>query len=252
MVPPAPIYRELKNLAGEINPDIQTPRSFHTVAGLDLGFMGWGRPVRLTSELYYKALRDLIPYQIENVRIRYLSDQISNGYAYGADLKVNGEFVSGTQSWASISLMNTREDIVGDGHGYIPRPSDQHFKFSFFFQDYLPGIPEFQMNLSGHYITGAPFGMPRTERWQQVARMDAYKRIDVGLTRSLVVNGQNLTKFKFLDELKSCNVGVEVFNMLDFDNTSSYFFVADFDNVYRAVPNRLTGMMFNVKLNVGF
>lgn len=247
-----PFYRELKNLAGEINPDIQTPRSFHTVAGLDFGFMGWGRPFRLTSELYYKALRDLIPYQIENVRIRYLSDQISNGYAYGADLKVNGEFVSGTQSWASISLMNTREDIVGDGHGYIPRPSDQHFKFSFFFQDYLPGIPEFQMNLSGHYITGAPFGMPRTERWQQVARMDAYKRIDVGLTRSLVVNGQNLTKFKFLDELKSCNVGVEVFNMLDFDNTSSYFFVADFDNVYRAVPNRLTGMIFNVKLNVGF
>lgn len=247
-----PFYRELKNLSGEINPDIQTPRSFHTVAGLDFGFMGWGRPFRLTSELYYKALRNLIPYQIENVRIRYLSNLTSDGYAMGADLKINGEFVSGTQSWASISLMDTREDIVGDGKGYIPRPSDQRFKFSFFFQDYLPGIPEFQMNLSGHYITGTPFGMPRTERWQQTARMQAYKRIDVGVTRSLVVNGENLTKWKLFDGLKTCSIGVEVFNMLDFDNTSSYFFVADFDNVYRAVPNRLTGRMFNVKLTAGF
>ena len=141
-------YREIKDLYGNINSDIQTPKSIQAVAGVDYSFVSWDRPFRMTFETYYKALKNLIPYQIENVRIRYLSNEVSNGYAVGADFKVNGEFVSGTQSWVSMSLMKTAEDIVGDRNpyglpiGYIPRPNDQRFKFSAYFQDYLPGLPE--------------------------------------------------------------------------------------------------------------
>ncbi|MFA9390852.1 MAG: carboxypeptidase-like regulatory domain-containing protein [Prolixibacteraceae bacterium] len=251
-------YRELKDLYGNINPDIQTPRSFQMVAGIDYSFIGWDRPFRLTTEAYYKNLKDLIPYQIENVRIRYLSNQISNGYAYGLDFKVNGEFVSGTQSWISMSLMKTAEDIEGDygrdnypAH-YIPRPSDQRFKFSMYFQDYLPGLPAYQMHLTGHFITGAPFGMPRSERHTQTARMPAYKRVDIGFMRAMVSNGKNLTDWKFFDRFSDFDVSLEIFNMIDIQNVSSYIFIPDFDNIYHPIPNHLTGRTFNLKVSAAF
>ncbi|MBN1924377.1 MAG: TonB-dependent receptor [Prolixibacteraceae bacterium] len=247
-----PFYREIKDLYGNINPDIQTPRSVHIVAGADYSFKSWGRPFRLTADAYYKFLKDLIPYQYENVRIRYLSNEISDGYAYGIDLKLNGEFVSGTQSWMSVSLMDTKEDIAGDDYGYIPRPSDQRFKFSMFFQDYLPGLPAYQMHLTGHFITGMPFGMPRTPRYTHIGRIESYKRVDIGFMRSLVSNGKNLTNWAFLDKFKECSVSIEVFNILDTQNVSSYTFIADYENNYHAVPNRLTGRLFNLKISAGF
>jgi hypothetical protein len=247
-----PFYRELKDLSGHINPTIQTPRSIQAVAGFDYSFVGWDRPFKLTAETYYKSLKDLIPYQYENVRVRYLSDQISNGFAYGLDLKVNGEFVSGTQSWISASLMNTMEDVVGDDYGYIRRPNDQRFKFSMFFQDYLPGLPAYQMHLAGHFITGVPYGMPHTPRKMQDSTMDPYKRIDIGFIRLLVSNGKNLSGWKFLDKFKECSVGVEIFNILDFKNVSSHMFIADYENIYHGVPDRLTGRMFNLKISAGF
>lgn len=247
-----PFYRELKNLYGKVNPDIQTPRSFHTVAGIDYSFMGWERPFRLTFETYYKRLKNLIPYQIENVRLRYLSDQISDGHSYGADLKINGEFVSGTQSWVSLSLMKTVEDIEGDGHGYLPRPSDQRFKFSLYFQDYLPGLPEYQMHMTGHYITGAPYGTPRSERYKHTNRMRPYRRVDIGFMRSIVTNGKNLTKLAFFNRFESFDVSLNVFNLLDFDNISSYIFIPDYSSRYYAVPNYLTGITFDLKLSAKF
>jgi hypothetical protein len=247
-----PFYREIKNLYGVVNPDVQTPRSIHAVAGIDYSFTGWGRPFRLTAETYYKFLKDLIPYQIENVRVRYLADEISNGYACGLDLKINGEFVSGTQSWVSMSLMKTEEDLEDDGHGYIPRPTDQRFKFSMYFQDYLPGLPAYQMHLTGHFITGAPFGMPKSERYTQTSRIESYRRVDIGFVRSFVSNGKNLTKIDFFDKFKECDLSLEVFNMMDLDNISSYFFVADYDNNYYAIPNYLTGITFNLKLSATF
>lgn len=253
-----PFYREIKDLYGNINPKIQTPRSVQLVGGIDYSFISWERPFRLTFETYYKWLRDLIPYQIENVRLRYLSNEISNGYAYGADLKINGEFVSGTQSWMSVSLMKTEEDLVGDigpdGYSakYIPRPTDQRFKFSLYFQDYLPGLPAYQMHLTGHLITGAPFGMPRTERHTQIARMEPYRRVDIGFTRSLVSNGKNLTNKIFFDRFKSADISLELFNIMDLKNISSYFFVADIDNNYHAIPNYLTGITFNLKVSASF
>jgi hypothetical protein len=228
------------------------------VGGLDYSFVSWERPFRLTFESYYKWLRDLIPYQIENVRVRYLSNEISNGYAYGADVKVHGEFVSGTQSWISMSLMKTEEDLVGDigldGYSakYIPRPTDQRFKFSMYFQDYLPGLPAYQMHLTGHLITGAPFGMPRSPRFAQTARIEAYRRVDIGFTRSLVSNGKNLTNSDFFDRFKSADISLEIFNLMDIQNVSSYFFVADIYNRYHAIPNYLTGITFNLKLSASF
>jgi hypothetical protein len=247
-----PFYRELKDLSGHINPNIQTPKSIQAVAGVDFSFVGWDRPFKMTTEAYYKSLKDLIPFQYENVRIRYLSDQISNGYAYGLDVKVNGEFVSGTQSWVSASLMKTMEDIVGDGHGYIPRPNDQRFKFSMFFQDYMPGLPAYQMHLTGHFITGIPYGMPRSPRWTQEARIKAYKRVDIGFLRLLVSNGKNLTGWKYLDKFKECSVGIEIYNILGFQNISSYTFIADYENIYHSVEDRLTGRMLNLKISAGF
>jgi hypothetical protein len=247
-----PFYRELKNLYGKINPNIQTPRSIQAVAGVDFSFIGWDRPFKMTTEAYYKSMKDLIPYQYENVRVRYLSDQISNGFAYGLDVKVNGEFVSGTQSWVSASLMKTMEDIVGDGHGYIPRPNDQRFKFSMFFQDYMPGLPAYQMHLTGHFITGVPYGMPRTPRYLQTSKIRAYKRVDIGFIRLLVSEGKNLTGWKFLDKFTECSVGLEIFNILDLQNISSYTFIADYENIYHGVEDRLTGRMLNLKFSAGF
>ncbi|MGF7139781.1 TonB-dependent receptor [Roseimarinus sediminis] len=274
-------YREIKDMDGHVNYDIQTPRSFQTVAGVDYSFMGWDRPFSLSFETYYKALRNLIPYQVENVRIRYLSDEISNGYAYGADLKINGEFVSGTQSWISMSLMKTEEDIEGDFYfadfnsegerifhgitendevvvtrkiepGYIPRPTDQRFKFSMYFQDYLPGLPAYQLHLIGHFITGAPYGMPRSERHTQIARIESYKRVDIGLTRSLVSKGKNLTAWTFLNQFRELDLSFEIFNLMDLDNVSSYFFVSDIYGNNHSIPNRLTGITFNLKLAAEF
>jgi len=248
-----PFYRELKDLYGNVNPVIQTPYSIQAVAGVDLTIVSWDRPFRFTAETYYKSLKDLIPYQYENVRIRYLSDKISKGYAYGLDLKINGEFVSGTQSWISASLMDTKEDIEGDGdHGYIPRPSDQRFKFSMFFQDYLPGLPAYQMHLTGHFITGVPFGLPRSERWTQTARIPPYRRIDIGFIRLLVSDGKNLTGWHSLDKFKDCSVSVELLNLIDIDNVSSYTFIADYEGIYHGIPDRLTGMMLNLKLSASF
>jgi len=251
-------YRELKNLYGEVADSIQTPHSLQVVAGVDYSFIAWERPFKLTAESYYKSLKNLIPYQYENVRIRYLSDQISDGFAYGLDVKVNGEFVSGTQSWVSASLMKTMEDIDGDvdseGNqvGYIRRPNDQRFKFSMFFQDYLPGLPYYQMNLTGHFITGVPFGMPRSPRYLQKNQVPAYRRVDIGFLRLLVSNGDNLTSWRFLDRFKECSVGIEVYNLLDIRNVSSYSFIADFQNIYYAVENRLTGRMLNFTVSASF
>lgn len=251
-------FRELKTLSGDINFDIQTPKSVQTVLGVDYSFRGWDRPFRLTAEAYYKDMSDLIPYQVENVRVRYLADQISDGYAYGFDFKVNGEFVSGTQSWVSLSLLKTMEDIAGDHDsagnpaGYIRRPNDQNFKFSMYFQDYLPGMPHYQMHLTGHYISGAPFGMPNRPRAEHVFKMEAYKRVDIGFMRLLASNGENMTGLQFFDRFRDASVSLEVFNVMDIQNEASYYWITDIQNNIYPMPNSLTGITFNLKVAATF
>jgi hypothetical protein len=182
----SPFFKELMNTDGSINGKAKAQRSYQVVAGADYIFTAWDRPFRLSTEAYYKYMNRLIPYQIDNVRIRYIAEQEAAGYATGIDMKINGEFVSGVQSWASLSFMSTKEDIKGDGHGFIPRPTDQWMNFSLFFQDYLPGNPSYKMQLSGFYGAGLPTGPSNSERYMHVFRMPPYRRIDLGFSKVII------------------------------------------------------------------
>jgi len=244
-------YKELKNSDGTINYDSKAQRSFQVVGGTDLLFTAWNRPFRFTSEAYYKNMTHLVPYQIDNVRIRYLAEQEAVGYATGLDMKINGEFVSGLQSWASLSFLQTKEDIKGDGHGYIPRPTDQLVNFSLFFQDYLPGNPSYRMQLSGFYGSRLPTGPPNSERYQDTFRMPSYRRIDVGFTK-VFISPARASENKFFRNITDMWLSLEVFNMLDINNTISYFWVSSIYGDQYAVPNYLTGRKINLRLTVKF
>ena len=247
----SPFFKELKNSNGSINYNSKAQKSFQLVAGSDLIFTAWDRPFRFTTEAYYKNMTHLVPYQIDNVRIRYLGEQEAVGYATGLDMKINGEFVSGLQSWASLSFLQTEEDIKGDGHGYIPRPTDQTLNFSLFFQDYLPGNPTYRMQLSAFYGSRLPTGPPNGERYQDVYRMPAYRRIDVGFSK-VFISAANPVQGKVLRNITDLWLSLEVFNMLDINNTISYFWVSSIYGDQFAVPNYLTGRKFNLRLTVKF
>ena len=257
----SPFYRELRTLDGKLNRDIEAQKSTHFVLGSDYLFYSWGRPFKLISEIYYKDLKNLIPYKVENVRIQYLAENNSNGYATGIDLKINGEFVPGVESWASLSVMKTEEDIVDDFYidengntiypGFIPRPTDQRVNFSMFFQDYLPGNPNYKMHLNMVYGTGLSFGPPKGKKYQDVLRIPDYRRVDIGF--SAVIKAEDKKgKFKFLNKLNSMWISAEIFNLLDIDNTVSYLWVADVSGRQYAVPNYLTSRQINFKLIVSF
>ena len=258
----SPFYRELRNMDGELNPDIESQKSTHFVLGSDYLFYAWGRPFKLVSEVYYKDLDNLIPYKVENVRIQYLAENNSHGYATGIDMKINGEFVSGVESWASVSVMQTKEDIEGDFYideetgetiypGFIPRPTDQRVNFSMFFQDYLPGNPNYKMHLSMMYGTGLPFGPPNAEKFNDILRMPDYRRVDIGFSAVIKAEDKK-SKIGFLNNLNNMWISAEVFNLLDIDNTVSYLWVADVRGRQYAVPNYLTPRQLNFKLIVSF
>ena len=257
----SPFYRELRDLEGNLNYDIEAQKSTHFVLGSDYLFYSWGRPFKLVSEVYYKDLQNLIPYKVENVRIKYLAENNSNGFATGIDLKINGEFVPGVESWASLSIMKTMEDIEGDFYvddqtgetiypGFIPRPTDQRVNFSMFFQDYLPGNPNYKMHLSMIYGTGLPFGPPKAEKYQDVLKMPDYRRVDIGFSAVLKAEDKK-SRIPFLNKLNNMWISAEVFNLLDIDNTVSYLWVADVSGRQYAVPNYLTPRQINFKLIIG-
>ncbi len=247
----SPFFKELMFTDGSINYNTRAQRSYQVVAGADLLFSAWDRPFRFTSEAYYKYMDRLIPYEVDNVRIQYLPDTEAIGYATGADMKVIGEFVSGVQSWASLSFLSTRENIFMDGHGYIPRPSDQWVNFSLFFQDYLPGNPTYKMQLSGFYGAGLPTGPPDGERFQDVFRMPSYRRIDLGFSKVFIsqANPVNRQIFRHITDLW---LSLEVFNLLNINNTISYYWVSSIYGDQFAVPNYLTGRKINLKLTIKF
>lgn len=255
-----PFYKELRDKAGNIHTTVRPQQSFHLVAATDYEFRMWGRPFKIVAEAYYKHLTQLIPYDIDNVRIRYYGDNIAKGYATGIDLKINGEFVKGTDSWLSIGLMRTREDIINDSYkrdtvtvypGYIPRPSDQLLNVGLFFQDYFPGNPAYKMNLNLHFATGLPFGPPDSDRYLATARMPAYRRVDIGFSR--LINAENkVENIGFLSNFQSIWIGFEIFNLMDTKNTISYTWVTDIRSRQYAVPNLLTGRRYNVKLTATF
>jgi len=244
-------FKELINRQGEIDRTNKSQRSFQVLFGTDYLFTAWDRPFRFTSEAYFKHMTRLIPYQVDNVRIRYLPGQQAEGYATGLDMKINGEFVSGVQSWASLSLMKTEENIIGDGHGYIPRPTDQRFNFSLFFQDYLPGNPTWKMHLAAFYGSRLPTGPPRSERWQDTFRMPPYRRVDMGLSKVLI-SENTIVSSRLLKPVKDLSVSLEIFNLLNINNTVSYFWVASNWGDMFAVPNYLTSRKINFKISVSF
>ena len=229
--------------------------------GADYLFYSWGRPFKWITEVYYKNLENLIPYKVDNVRIQYLANDLSNGYARGIDMKINGEFVSGVESWVSLSVMKTEEDIVGDfitntdgsttEAGFIPRPTDQRVNFSMFFQDYIPGNPNYKMHLNLVYGTGLSFGPPKAEKYQDILRIPDYRRVDIGFS-AVLKSEEKKSRLKWLNAFKSIWLSAEVFNLLDINNTVSYLWVADITGRQYAVPNYLTSRQLNAKLILTF
>jgi len=276
-----PFYRELRDFYGNINFDIKAQKSVHFVAGSDWNLKIWNRPFKFVTEVYYKFLDDLIPYEVDNVRIRYYADQRAKGYATGIDMKINGEFVKGIESWASLGFMKTEEDIyddfyyqyyneagekIGTGQvenpeaaenvyvepGYIPRPTDQRFTFSMFFQDYLPMNPSYKMHLAFYYGSSLPFGPPKSERYQQTLRMPPYRRVDIGFSKQIISENSRFEDKNPLHYLKSLWLSLEVFNLLQVNNTISYIWVTDVSGTQYAVPNYLTPRQLNIKLIAQF
>lgn len=279
----APFYREIRSLDGTLYPTTPSQKSIHFVLGNDFTFLAMGREFKLTSEVYYKALEELIPYKIDNLRIRYLPEYRSSGYSTGIDFRLFGEFVPGTESWASLSFLKTEENLQGDFYynrynqygekiipgytydqvavdsvriepGFIPRPADQRVSFSLFFQDYLPKSPTFKMSLFLAFGTGLPFGPPGEDRYKDIFRAPPYRRVDISFSKQLV--GEDVVKkpkSKVLNGLESMWIGLEIFNLLQVSNVASYTWVTDVSNARKyAVPNYLTMRQLNLRLNVRF
>lgn len=277
----APFYRELRNFEGELNENIKSQKSIQLVGAVDYNFKAWDRPFKWTTEVYYKHMTNVIPYEIDNVRIRYYAENNANAYATGLDMKVNGEFVKGVESWATIGFMKTEEDILDDYYvdyfnsdgekiiagytfnsvpvdsvrhepGYIPRPTDHRFNFSLFFQDYLPKNPTLKANLTFHYATGLPFGPPSNERYKDTLRIPAYLRVDIGFSKMLKSEKRVLSEKNPFRHFKSIWLSAEVFNLLQRNNTISYLWVTDVSNQQYAVPNYLTSRQLNIRLQFNF
>lgn len=244
-----PSFREMTDLNGNIVNNLKAQTSVQVLAGSDLYFNAWGRPFKFVVEAYYKYLKDLIPYEIDNLKIRYYGTNDAHGYAAGIDFRINGEFVKGAESWVSLSIMQTEEFFEGE---WIPRPTDQRINLSIFFQDYIPKFPTWKVALTLFYGTGLPVGPPDSPRSSHTLRIPAYKRVDIGISKQLI--GQN-TKFKSKNPLRAFRsmwLSLEIFNLLQFSNTISYLWITDINNQQYAVPNYLTPRQFNLKLLTTF
>lgn len=278
-----PFFRELRNLQGEINDSIRlkAQKSVQFVAGSDWNFISWGRPFKFVTEVYYKYLTDLVPYQVDNVRLQYLGINGSKGYAYGIEMKVNGDFVKGVESWASLSYMKTAEDLYDDHYtefynasgevihagftkdavavdslvifpGYIPRPTDQRVTFGLFFQDFLPMNPTFKMNLGLYFGSGLPTGAPNTPLYTHTYRLPPYRRVDIGLSKQIIGGEALRPKNGFFSGFRSLWITAEILNLLQVNNTVSYTWVSDINNNMYGVPNYLTPRQINIKIGAEF
>lgn len=265
-----PFYREMRNLDGTININVKAQKSYHAVGGFDYNFKGLGnRPFKFTTELYYKYMWDVVPYEYDNVRIRYFGRNAAVGYAYGAEFRMYGDLVKDAESWISLGLMKTGEDVLDDkitykgvngtdtasfSPGYIPRPTDSRVSFGLYFADYLPRNKNFKLFLNGLYSTGLPFGPPDQNRYGDTLRIPSYKRVDIGFS-SLLIDGERKDKprYSFFKNVKSMWLSLEVFNLLGIQNTLSYTWIQDQSSSRTyAVPNRLTSRLLNLKLVTSF
>lgn len=247
-----PFYRELRNLDGSLYKEADVQQSYQVILGSDFKFRAWNRPFILTSEVYYKYLKNVIPYDVDNVRIRYYADQKAKGYATGLDVKVNGEFVKGIDSWASFSLMRTRETIEGDTAGWHYRPSNQLASFSLFFQDYIPFAPTWRVNLTLTFGTGMPVNDPVSDYYRPFKNYPPYRRVDIGFVKELINEGSSFSKGNPLNYVRNMYVSMEVFNLLNISNTVSYTWVKDVYNRSWGINSYLTPRYVNIKLVTEF
>ena len=248
----APFFKELRDTAtvnhittATLRSNIKSQRSLHFIAAYDQRFKLNLRPFKFTAEAYYKALSQLVPYTVDNVKIVYDASEQCSGHALGLDLKLYGEFVPGTDSWLTLSIMDTKMKIKGKS---IPMPSDQRFALNLFFTDYFPGTERWKMSLKLAYADGLPFGAPHRSLDSMPFRAPAYKRADIGMSfRAL--NNENHEKKIFI---KNIWVGIDCLNLFGINNVNSYYWITDVTNQQYAVPNYLTGRQVNVRLSMDF
>lgn len=251
-----PFYKELRdtvttgsNTVVNLNRKIKSQRSLQFVLGSDYNFKFSGRPFRFTAEVYYKAMSNLIPYNVNNVRTIYYGRNISDGYAIGIDTKLYGEFVPGTDSWITFSLMRTKEKL---GNRWVPRPTDQRYNISLYFTDFFPGTDRWKLTLRGAFADGLPFGPPHSGREKQNFRAPAYKRVDIGMSYRLLNNEDGSHTKGIAHLLRNAWVGIDAFNVFGINNVNSYYWVSDVTNQQYAVPNYLTGRLLNVHFQLEF
>ncbi|MBD5225224.1 MAG: TonB-dependent receptor [Bacteroidales bacterium] len=253
-----PFYKEFRqpledmhgNTVVRLNSDIKSQQSIHFILGADYTFRMFDRPFKLSGEAYYKKLNNLIPYEIDNLKIVYSGENTTDGYTAGLDMKLFGQFVPGTDSWISFSLMKTGENLNGV---VVPRPTDQRYSLALFFTDYFPKFPKLKFSLRGIFSDGLPTTAPHSSRDKGYFRAPAYKRVDIGLSYALLSpskDGESRTGMH--KWLKSIWLGVDIFNLLDISNVSSYYWVTDVNEIQYAVPNYLTRRQFNVRLSIDF
>ena len=254
----SPFYKEyrqsveddLGNVYIELNDKIKSPRSIQTVLGADYTFRAMNRPFKITAEAYYKNLHNFISYEYDNLKVEYSGVNDSKGYIMGLDFKLFGQFVPGSDSWLSFSLMKTNQDLNGKK---VPLPSDQRYSIGLYFTDYFPKFPKIKFSLRGVFSDGLTMTPPRVTRDQAYFRAPSYKRVDIGVTYLIVGAPEDgVRKKNFLSHFKSLSVGVDLFNMFDISNVSSYYWVTDVNNIQYAVPNYLTRRQLNFRISAEF
>lgn len=248
-----PFYKELRdtttyrgNTTVDLNEGIKSQRSFQLVAGGEYKFRLSERPFKFTTELYYKAQSRLNPYNVDNMKIIYYGNNCANGHVIGADFKLYGEFVPGTDSWISFSLMKAQMNLNGKS---IPQPTDQRYNINFFFTDYFPGTTKWKLTLKACFADGLPFGPPHTGLERNAFRAPAYKRVDLGMNYRLLDNEDRHMKRNIL---RNVWLGIDCFNIFGLNNVSSYYWITDISNHQYAVPNYLTGRMINGRILIEF
>lgn len=246
-----PSYRELRDFNGDINVNVKAQKSIHFVSGMDYSFNMWDRPFKLTTEAYYKDLSDVNAYSIDNVRIRYRADNVSTAYAYGLDLRLNGEFVPGSESWVSVGYLKTEENI--NNRGLIARPSDQRIKFGILFQDYVPNLPDLKAYLNLVYNSGVPGGSPSySDPYNFQNRLRDYKRADLGVSY-IFIGANKQYSSGWLSSFKELSAGLELFNMFDIQNAITNTWVRDvYSKTQFGIPNFMTGRVLNFKVAMKF
>lgn len=244
-----PMYRELRDSSGTVNPDVKAQRSIHYVVGGDYSFKMWDRPFKFTAEAYYKSLSDVNTYTLDNVRIRYRANNDAKAFVTGLDMRLNGEFVPGTESWFSFSYMKTEENL--NDRGYIARPTDQRLKFGVLFQDYMPALPNVKVYINMVYNTGLPGGSPSyADPYVYQSRLRDYRRADVGFSYVFTENNDKRAQGHWLRKFQDLSLGFEIFNMFNNQNAITNTWVRDVytKNQY-GIPNYMTTRVFNVKLS---